>query len=159
MLPFSRLGFVKVGGDINSHAHTLQPMLLGLVIGGLAFFEMARKSGLEWNVAAQSLICACLVIFIIILRPFGKEIRGFPLSVSALPLVTAYNESKSGNVWLPEFPLITLLATGRLYHHSASIYAIIQTGNTISAEQIAEGIPKRPFTLKFLGEESAVKRL
>jgi hypothetical protein len=162
MMPFSRLGFVKVGGSINSHAHTLQPVLLGLVIGGLAFFEMARKSGLQWNVAAQSLICACLVSFIMILRPLGKEIRGFPLSVSALPLVTAYNESKTGNVWFPEFPLSTLLATGRLYHHSWSIYAIILAGNTISAGQIAEGIPKRPFTLKFLAddsEDSAVKEL
>jgi len=121
---------------------------------------MARKSGLQWNVAAQSLICACLVSFIIILRPFGKEIRGFPLSVSALPLVTAYNESKTSNVWFPEFPLSTLLATGRLYHHSGAIYAIILTGKTtISAGQIAEGIPKRPFTLKFLGEDSAVKGL
>jgi hypothetical protein len=68
--------------------------------------------------------------------------------------MTAYNESKTGQVWFPEFPLSTLLATGHLYHHSWSIYAIILAGYTIPAEQIAEGIPKRPFTFKFLVEGS-----
>jgi len=149
MLPFSLIGWVKVGGSVNNFAYPLQPILFGLVIGGLALFEIARRAGLQWNVAAQSLICACLVAFIVALRP-GKEILRYPLNVSALPLVTAYNESKTGNVWFPEFPLSTLLATGRLYHHSFSVYAIFLAGKTVPAEQIAEGIPKAPFTLKFL---------
>src|SRR5262249_9601003 len=74
----------------------------------------------------------------------------YPLNVSALPLVTGYNESKTGNVWFPEFPLSTLLATGRLYHHSFSIYAIFLAVRTIQAEQVSEGVPKAPFTLNFL---------
>jgi hypothetical protein len=149
MLPFSLIGWVKVGGSVNNLAYPLQPILFGLVIGSLALVEIARRAGLQWNVASQSLICACLVAFIVALRP-GKEILGYPLNVSALPLVTAYNESKTGNVWFPEFPLSTLLATGRLYHHSFSVYAIFLAGKTVPAEQIAEGIPKAPFTLKFL---------
>jgi hypothetical protein len=112
-------------------------------------FAIARKAGLQWNVAAQLLICACLVGFIMTLRP-SKEILGYPLRVSALPPVTAYNESKTSNVWFPEFPLSTLLATGRLYHHSFSVYAIFLAGKTVPARQIAEGIPQAPFTLKFL---------
>jgi hypothetical protein len=151
MLPFSLLGWVKVGGDVNNWAYSIQPVLFGLVIGGLALFEIARKGGLQWNVAAQSLICACLVGFIVTLRP-GKEILGYPLNVSALPVVTAYNESKTGNVWFPEFPLSTLLSTGRLYHNSYAIVAIFLAGKTVPAGQIAEGIPKAPFTLKFLAD-------
>jgi hypothetical protein len=149
MLPFSMVGWVKVAGSVNNWAYSLHPILFGLVIGGLALFEIARRAGLQWNVAAQSVICACLVTFIMVLRP-GKEILKYPFEVSALPLVTAYNESKTGNVWFPEFPLSTLLATGHLYHHSFSVYAIFLAGKTIPAEQIAEGIPKAPFTLKFL---------
>src|SRR5262249_55287672 len=113
MLPFSMIGWMKVGGSVNNWAYPLQPILFGLLIGGLALVEIARGAGLQWNVVAQSLICACLVTFIITLRP-SKEILGYPLNVTALPLVTAYNESKAGNVWFPEFPLSTLLATGHL---------------------------------------------
>ena len=149
MLPFSLLGLVKVGGNFNSAAYSVQPVLFGLVIGGLALFEITRKAGLQWNLAAQSLICVCLVIFIMPLRP-SQEILGYPLNVSALPCVTAYNESKTTNVWFPEFPLSTLLATGHLYHHSYSVYAIFLAGKTVPARQIADGIPKTPFTLKFL---------
>src|SRR5262249_27032733 len=98
MLPFSLLGLVKVGGDVNNSAYSIQPVLFGLVIGGLALFEIAGRAGLQWNVAAQSLMCACLVGFIVTLRP-GKQHLGSLLSVSAQPLVTAYNESKTSNVW------------------------------------------------------------
>jgi hypothetical protein len=71
--------------------------------------------------------------------------------VSQLPLLTAYEESKSGDTWFPEFPLSTLLATGQLYHHGYSIFAIYLGGFTVSAQQLTEGIPKqRPFKLKYL---------
>jgi hypothetical protein len=56
----------------------------------------------------------------------------------------------SSNVWFPEFPLSALLAAGRLYHHSWSVFAIFLAGKTVPPRQIAEGIPKAPFTLKFL---------
>jgi hypothetical protein len=152
MLPFSLLGMVKVGGGINSAAESVQPVLFGLVIGGVALSEMVKKAGLQWNLMAQSLICACLVSFIMLLRP-SKEILGYPLNLLALPSVTAYNESKTSNVWFPEFPLSTLLATGHLYHHSYSIYSIFLAGKTVPARQIAEGIPKTPFTLKFFADD------
>ena len=151
MLPFSLLGLVKVGGDVNALAYSVQPVMLGLVIGGLALFEMARKAGLQWDVAAQSLICVCLVGFIIVLRP-NEVTLGYPFNVSTLPLVTAYNESKTGNFWFPEFPLSALLATGHLYHHSFSVLDMFLAGKPIPARQIAEGIPKAPFTLKFLAD-------
>lgn len=151
MLPFSLLGLVKVGGDVNALAYSVQPVMLGLVIGGLALFEMARKAGLQWDVAAQSLICVCLVGFIIVLRP-NEVTLGYPFNVSTLPLVTAYNELKTGNFWFPEFPLSALLATGHLYHHSFSVLDMFLAGKPIPARQIAEGIPKAPFTLKFLAD-------
>jgi len=152
MLPFSLLGMVKVGGNWNSAAHSVQPVLFGLIIGGLALVqEMSRKAGLQWNLAAQSLICACLVSVIMFLRP-SKEILGYPFSMSALSSATAYNESKTSNVWFPEFPLSTLLATGHLYHYSWALYGIFLAGKTVPARQIAEGIPKTPFTLKFLAD-------
>jgi hypothetical protein len=151
MLPFSLLGLVKSGGDVNALAYSVQPVILGLVIGGLAVFEMARKAGLQWDVAAQLLICVCLVGFIMVLRP-SKVILGYPFNVSALPLVTAYNESKTGHFWFPEFPLSALLATGHLYHHSFSVLDISLAGKPVPARQIAEGLPKAPFTLKFLSD-------
>jgi hypothetical protein len=153
MLPFSLLGWVKVGGWINNLAYSVQPVLFGLVIGGLALFQMARKAGLQWNLAAQSLICACLVMGVIALRPtVGILVHPINASASAWEL-TVYNESKTGNVWFPEFPLSTLLATGHLYHHAWSVYAIFLAGKTVSPEQIVEGIPKTPFTLKFLADK------
>jgi len=151
MLPASMLGLAKVAGHINSAAHSVQPVLFGLVIGGLALFEMAKKAGVQWNVVAQSLICACLVSFIITLQP-TKEILRSPLNAWA-PVVTAYNESKTGNVWFPEFPLSTLLATGNLYHHSWAVYQTFLAGKNVPANQIVEGIPKAPFTLKFLASD------
>src|SRR5262249_21568028 len=58
----------------------------------------------------------------------------------------------------PEFPLSTLLATGQLYHHGYSIFAIYLGGFTVSTQQLTEGIPKqRPIKLKYLGTEEADK--
>ncbi len=149
MLPFSLLGLVKVGGNVNAAAYAIQPLLLGLAIGGVGFVEVAQKAGVQWKIMAQSIICAWLLVFIATLRP-GREILSYPFNVSKAPLVTAYEESKSDNVWFPEFPLSALLATGRLYHHSYSIYAIFLAGKTVSSQQLAEGIPKAPFRLKYL---------
>jgi hypothetical protein len=152
MLPFSLLGMVKAEGWVNNLAYSVQPVLFGLVIGGLALFQMARKAGLQWNLAAQSLICACLVMGVIALRPtVGILVHPINASASAWEL-TVYNESKTGNVYFPEFPLSTLLATGHLYHHAFSVYAIFLAGKTVPPEQIVEGIPKAPFTLKFLAD-------
>ena len=152
MLPFSLLGLVKVGGNVNASAFSIQPLLLGLVIGGLGLVEVARRAGPQWNVVAQSIICACLVAFIATLRP-GREILGYPLNVATAPPVTAYQQSKDGNVWFPEFPLSSLLATGRPYHHSYSVHAIFLARKTVSPRQLAEGIPQAPFTLKYLRDD------
>ena len=64
VLPFALLGLVKVGGDVNSAAHSVQPVLFGLVIGSLGFVELAKKAGVQWNVVAQSVICAWLVWYL-----------------------------------------------------------------------------------------------
>jgi hypothetical protein len=151
MLPLSMLGRVKVDGDINELTYTLQPLLFAFVIGGMALIADAEKAGAQWNFVAQSVICACLLLFMLILRP-DIEIRSYPLRVSQLPpLLTAYEESKSGDTWFPEFPLSALLATGQLYHHGYSIFAVYLGGFTVSAQQLTEGIPKqRPFKLKYL---------
>ena len=158
MLPLSMLGRVKVGGDINQLAYTLQPLLFAFVIGGMALLADAEKAGAQWNFVAQSVVCACLLLFMLILRP-DIEIRSYSSRVSQLPpLLTAYHESKSGDTWFPEFPLSTLLATGQLYHHGYSIFAIYLGGFTVSTQQLTEGIPKqRPFKLKYLGTEEADK--
>ena len=65
-------------------------------------------------------------------------------------MLTAYKESKSDKVWFPEFPLSSLLATGRLYHFSYGIFDRYLAGKPVSKAQILEGIPTLPFKLKYL---------
>lgn len=146
MMPFAVLGLVKVGGSENSAAHSVQPVLFGLLLGGMGLYEIARRSAMQWNVAAQLLICICLVGVIATVRP---GVLSAPYRLSSAPVVTAYNESKNGNVWFPEFPLSTLLATGHLYHHAYSLYAIYLGGQTVPIQQLVDGIPKPPFVLKY----------
>ena len=149
MLPFALLGLVKVGGNVNSAAHSVQPVLFGLVMGSLGLVEVAKKAGVQWNVLAQSVICAWLLVFIAALRP-GPETLQYPLSISSALTLTAYEESKSGNVWFPEFPLSSLLATGHFYHFPYGIFDRYLAGKPVSKAQILEGIPTPPFKLKYL---------
>src|SRR5262249_23598383 len=142
-------GIVKVGGAENSAAGSVQPVLFGLVIGSLGFVEVAKKAGVQWNVAAQSVICAWLLLFIAALRP-GPEVLRYPFNIASAPMLTAYNESKSDKVWFPEFPLSSLLATGHLYHFSYGIFDRYLAGKPVSKAQILEGIPPPPFKLKYL---------
>jgi hypothetical protein len=164
MLPMALLGWVKQGGDFNSLAYTLQPLLFALVIGGLAFLVAAKDAGARWHFVAQSVVCSCLLVFFATLRP-GPAILRYPLEVSEAPLTTAYEQSKSGDYWFPEFPLSSLLATGRPYHtsaatsvaiihasHSYAIYALSLCGRPVSLQQLSEGMPKAPFKLKYLSD-------
>lgn len=153
MFPFSLLGLVKVGGNINASAFTIQPLLFGLVIGGLGLLVVARRASVQWHVLAQVVVGACLLIYIAALRPGGK-ILSYPFEISSAPVVTAYQESKGGHFWFPEFPLAMLLATGRIYHHAYSVHAIYLAGDTVPPRQLAEGIPETPFTLKYLAGNS-----
>jgi hypothetical protein len=67
-------------------------------------------------------------------------------------MLTAYKESKSDNVWFPEFPLSSLLATGRFYHFSNGIWDRYVASKPVSRAQLLEGIPPPPFKLKYLEE-------
>jgi hypothetical protein len=115
MLPMALLGLVKVAGAENSAAHSVQPVLFGLVIGSLGFVEVAKKAGVQWNVAAQSVICAWLLLYIAALRP-GPEFLRYPFNITSAHMLIAYKESKSDKVWFPEFPLSSLLASDHFYH-------------------------------------------
>jgi hypothetical protein len=42
------------------------------------------------------------------------------------------------------------LASGHLYHHGWSIFAVDLAGKSVSMQRLAEGMPKAPFKLKYL---------
>jgi hypothetical protein len=69
-------------------------------------------------------------------------------------MLTAYEESKSGKVWFPEFPLSSLLTTGHFYHFSYGIFDRYLAGKPVSKAQMLEGIPTLPFKLKYLQRSS-----
>ena len=149
VLPFALIGLVKIGGDVNSASYSIQPLLFGLVMGSLGFVEVARKAGVQWNIAAQSVICAWLGLIFIADLP-KRRILHYPFNISTAPIFTAYKESKSNKVWFPEFPLSSLLATGHLYHFSYGIFDRYLAGRPVSKTQMLEGIPTPPFKLKYL---------
>jgi hypothetical protein len=150
MLPFALLGIANVGGSVNSAAYSVQPVLFGLVIGSLGLFEVAKKAGVQWNVVAQSVICAWLLVFIAVALQPVRQMLHYPFNIANAPSLTAYEESKSDNVWFPEFPLSSLLATGHFYHYSYGIFDRYLAGKPVSKAQILEGIPTPPFKLKYL---------
>jgi hypothetical protein len=149
MLPFAWLGLVKIGGDVNSAAHSVQPVLFGLVIGSLGLVEVAKKAGVQWNVIAQSVICAWLCLVFIAALP-NRRILHYPFNITSAPMLTVYKESKSDKVWFPGFPLSSLLSTGHLYHFAPGIFDRYRAGKTVSKAQILEGIPTPPFKLRYL---------
>jgi len=146
-LPFALLGVVKVGGGANVTSHTLQPVFFGLVIASLGFVEIAKKVGGQWNVVAQSVLCVGLVL---IAALSGRLVLHWQFNIFSAPMLTAYKESKSDNVWFPEFPLSSLLATGHFYHFSYAVFDRYLAGRPVSRAQILEGIPTPPFKLKYL---------
>jgi hypothetical protein len=158
MLPVAVLGLVKVGGDFNAMFYTLQPLLFALVIGGLAFLVIAKGAGAQWNFVAQSVVCSCLLVFIAASWPSGKILR-YPFEVSEAPLVTAYEQSKGGDYWFPDFPLSSLLATGRPYHNSAAVTTLYLASHPVPLQQFSEGIPKAPFKLKYQRGSKASKMI
>jgi len=149
MLPFTLLGILKVGGGANNLAFSVQPVLFGLVIGSLGFVEVAKKAGVQWRVVAQLVICAWLLVSIAALL-LSIKILPYPFNIASAPVLTAYKESRSENVWFPEFPLSGLLATGHFYHFSYGIFDRYLAGKPVSKSQILEGIPSPPFKLKYL---------
>jgi hypothetical protein len=148
-LPLSVLAFMKVGGAWNNLAYTIVPILLALAISSLGLLDIARRAGDEWNVMAQLVLCGGLLIFIFVLRP---GLLHNPFNIASAPMLTAYEESKSGNVWFPEFPLSSLLATGHSYHFSYGIFDRYLAGKPVLKEQILEGVPTPPFKIKYLIE-------
>jgi hypothetical protein len=154
MLPFAWLGLAKIGGEVNSAAYSVQPVLFGLVIGSLGLVEVAKKAGVQWNVIAQSVICAWLCLVFIAALP-DRSILHYPFNITSSPMLTVYKESKSDKVWFPEFPLSSLLSTGHLYHFSPGIFDRYRAGKTVSKAQILEGIPTPPFKLKYLSTNIA----
>jgi hypothetical protein len=149
MLPFAWLGLVRLGGDVNSAAYSVQPVLFGLVIGSLGLAEVTKKAGVQWNVIAQSVICAWLCLIFIAALP-NRSILHYPLNITSSPMLTVYKESKSDKVWFPGFPLSSLLSTGHLYHFSRGIFDRYLAGKSVSKAQILEGVPTPPFKLKYL---------
>jgi hypothetical protein len=81
-------------------------------------------------------------------RPGWKILR-YPLNTANAPAIIAFEESKRSNIWFPEFPLSTLLATGRLYHFSYGVFDRFLAGRPVSVQQLWEGVPQPPFKLKY----------
>jgi hypothetical protein len=154
VLPFTLIGLLKFGGDINSVTHSIQPVFFGLVIGSLTFVEVAKKATVQSSVVAQSVICAWLGLLFIAALP-NRGILRYPFNIGSAPMLTAYNESKSDKVWFPGFPLSSLLATGHLYHFSYGIFDRYLAGKPVSKTQMLEGIPTPPFKLKYLHDSSS----
>ena len=154
LLPVSLLGFSKVGGNVNQLAYSLQPLLLALSMGALALLAVARSAGARWDFVARSVVGAWLLVLIAALRP-GAAILRYPLEATRAPVEIAYEESKAGNVWFPEFPLSGLLATGRMYHYSYGIFDRFLAWRPPPWQQLVRGIPQVPFTMKYLNPEGS----
>jgi hypothetical protein len=156
MLPISLIGFLKVGGNVNQLSFSLQPVLLGMSMGALGLSKVARKAGAKWDSLARYIVSAWLVVFIAALRP-GIQILRYPFESARAPVVLAYQEYKRSSVWFPEFPLSGLLATGQMYHFSYGIFDRFLARRPPSHQQILQGIPKMPFTLKYLKNSTWTK--
>jgi len=122
-------------------------VLFGLVLGSLTFAEIAKKAGVQWQVVAQSVICAWVALLCVAVLP-GRHILRYPFDIANAPMSTAYKESKSSKVWFPEHPLSSLLATGHLYHFSYGIWDRYLAGKPVSKTQMWDGLPVPPFKLK-----------
>ena len=149
MLPVALLGWVKAWRRNQQLGLYAATFAVGRGHRRLAFLVAAKDAGAQWHFVAQSVVCASLLVFIATLRPGGKILH-YPFEVSQAPLATAYEQSKGGDYWFPEFPFSSLLATGRPYHHSYAIYALYLAGRPVSLQQLSEGIPRAPFKLKYL---------
>jgi hypothetical protein len=55
-VPFTLLALLKVGGYLNNLVFSVQPLLLGLVVGSLGLREISKKAGAQWNFVAQSVV-------------------------------------------------------------------------------------------------------
>jgi len=152
LLPISLLGFSKVGGATNTLVYSLQPILLALSMGALGLLAVARRAGARWDFVARSVVGAWLLVLIVAVRPL-VGILHYPLEATRAPVEIAYEESKAGNVWFPEFPLSGLLATGRMYHFSNGIFDRFLARRPTPWQQLVRGIPQVPFTMKYLREE------
>src|SRR5215471_21700519 len=97
MLPFALLGLVVVLGNVNNASYSVQPVLFGLVVGSLTFAEIAKKAGVQWQVVAQSIICAWVGFLCIAGLP-ARHILHYPFDIANAPMLTAYKESKSSEV-------------------------------------------------------------
>jgi len=153
MMPFALLGLVKVEGADNNALYSVQPVLLGLVLGSLTLAEIAKKAGVQWQVVAQSVICAWVALLCVAVLPGPRNILRYPFDIANAPMSTAYKESKSSKVWFPEYPLSSLLATGHLYHFSYGIFDRYLADKPVSKTQMWDGFPVPPFKLKSLRYE------
>lgn len=139
--PTSLLGYVKVGGALNSFLPTAL-----LLAGALLLLPIDRMAGVELPSGAPAgalLVAATLlggqVAFESAVSPAGADGRNEPESSIAYQTL----RTNPDEFLFPWFPMSTHLATGRFAHSELGIRERELGGLTVTSAQLRAGLPPR----------------
>lgn len=139
--PTSLLGYVKVGGALNSFLPTAL-----LLAGALLLLSIDREADVALPSGAPAgalLVAATLlggqVAFESAVSPAGSDGRNEPEGSIAYQTL----RKNPDEVLFPWFPMTTHLATGRFTHSELGIRERELGGLTVTPKQLREGLPPR----------------
>lgn len=153
--PLALLGFVKVGGDVNSLAHFLFPWALAALF--LYGELLARWRPLGWLVLAAGLVLGGTQ-----LQETTDLLRGVSGTgrtdyarvrtwIDEERRLAAFERAHPGLVYFPTYPLTALLVNGRLAHAEYGVFDRSLADLPLDESALRRGIPSRARYLCYPG--------
>lgn len=156
--PLAVLGYLKLGGDVNSLAHAIYPATIAAV---LALGRLTRQ------LPGGGLIVACVTVVLLIPGQVrvaalcsGREpswndelARGMNWRAEERAIAAAIRE-RPGLYYFPTYPLASLLIDGRLGHFEYGVFDLQLAGMPLSEQELRRGVPQSARYLCYPGGRS-----
>lgn len=147
LVPFSILGLLKKGGDINAFSYTLYPVVIGTV---LSLLEEAQRSVLMRRLllGLPAFLLAAVAAF---QEPEFLETWSQPFRPSELPHQIAFEYARRhpGEVYFPRLTLATMMAEGKAYHQLVGLIDRDIAGFPPTPEHLRAYLPRNMKAVAF----------
>ncbi len=157
-LPFSILGYAKVGGDVNNFSFALLFLTCGVT---MLFADLWHGGD---TASTRRLALSVLVATALPLAVYEAPLAlGIPYNLRRLShtqqqVAFAYLERHPGEAYFPWLPLAHLEAEGQFRHFIWGLVDRWLAGETVSREEFRAHIPRDPRVIAFtFGEYSGPK--
>jgi hypothetical protein len=149
LLPFSILGYAKVGGEFNNFSFALFFLTCGVTMMFADLWHGGDDASTR-HLAGSALVATTLLLTVFEARvalDIPSKLRG--LSQTEQQVAFAYLERHPGEAYFPWFPLAHLQAEGQLRHFVWGLADRWLAGEKVSSAELRAYIPRDPRVIAF----------